>query len=163
MAEAGFGPGMPYLFSFFYSRQELGVRCGIFLSAAPLATTFAGALAYGITSGHTAIPSWRLLFLVEGIPPIILSFVVFFMLPDSPDKARFLSPEEKEVARARAIQQTGVEGEARRGGIELKQVLEAFKTPQTVIQALMYFSCNVSFSSVCISPFPFTCKTKLMS
>jgi len=42
MAEAGFGPGVPFLLSFFYRRHELGFRCGIFLSAAPLATTFAG-------------------------------------------------------------------------------------------------------------------------
>ncbi len=42
MAEAGFAPGVPYLLSFFYRRKELGLRCGIFLSAAPLATTFAG-------------------------------------------------------------------------------------------------------------------------
>jgi hypothetical protein len=41
-AEASFGPGIPYLLSFFYRRRELGIRCGIFLSAAPLATTFAG-------------------------------------------------------------------------------------------------------------------------
>lgn len=42
MAEAGFGPGVPFLLSFFYRRNELGLRCGLFLSAAPLATTFAG-------------------------------------------------------------------------------------------------------------------------
>lgn len=42
MAEAAFAPGVPYLLSFFYRRRELGLRCGIFLSAAPLATTFAG-------------------------------------------------------------------------------------------------------------------------
>jgi MFS family permease len=42
MAEAGFAPGVPYFLSFFYRRKELGFRCGIFLSAAPLATTFAG-------------------------------------------------------------------------------------------------------------------------
>lgn len=40
--EAGFGPGIPYLLSFFYLRHELGFRCGLFLSAAPLATCFAG-------------------------------------------------------------------------------------------------------------------------
>lgn len=40
--EAGFGPGIPYLLSFFYLRHELGLRCGFFLSAAPLATCFAG-------------------------------------------------------------------------------------------------------------------------
>lgn len=47
VSEAGFGPGIPYLLSFFYLRHEVGVRIAVFLSAAPLATTFSGALAYG--------------------------------------------------------------------------------------------------------------------
>ena len=59
LTEAGYGPGIPYLLSFFYLRKELGLRCGLFLSAAPLANTFAGALAYGITSGHPSFPQWR--------------------------------------------------------------------------------------------------------
>jgi hypothetical protein len=148
MGEAGFGPGVPYLLSFFYRRHELGFRCGIFLSAAPLATTFAGALAYGITSGHPSLASWRLLFLVEGLPSFVLAIFVFYYLPDSPDTARFLTPEEKEVARSRAILQTGMEGKDRIGRIEWREVLESFKSPQTLIQPLMYFSCNVSFSSL---------------
>ncbi|KAI1748610.1 major facilitator superfamily domain-containing protein [Xylaria castorea] len=76
-AEASFAPGIPYLLSFFYKRSELGIRCGFYVSAAPLATTFAGALAYGITSGHPAIANWRLLFIVEGIPSVLLAFVAF--------------------------------------------------------------------------------------
>lgn len=47
ISEAGFGPGMPYLLSFFYLRHELGVRIAVFLAAAPLSTSFSGALAYG--------------------------------------------------------------------------------------------------------------------
>ena len=66
-SEAGFGPGVPFLLSFFYLRHEVGLRVGIFLSAAPLANSFAGALAYGITSGHSKLANWRLLFLVEGM------------------------------------------------------------------------------------------------
>jgi len=71
--EAGYGPGIPYLLSFFYLRHEIGVRIGFFLSAAPLATCFAGALAYGITSGDDEgrIANWRLLFLVEGVPCVV--------------------------------------------------------------------------------------------
>lgn len=42
MAEAGFGPGVPFMLSFFYRRNELGFRSGLFLSAAPLATSFSG-------------------------------------------------------------------------------------------------------------------------
>lgn len=105
--EAGFGPGIPYLMSFFYRRHELGLRCGLFLSAAPLANTFAGALAYGITSGHAALANWRLLFLVEGLPVCAAALLAWFYLPDKPSAAKFLNEEEKEVARARALQQTG--------------------------------------------------------
>ncbi|KAK4159105.1 major facilitator superfamily transporter [Cladorrhinum sp. PSN259] len=148
MAEAGFAPGVPYLLSFFYRRRELGLRIGIFFSAAPLATTFAGALAYGITSGTAAISSWRLLFLVEGAPTLILAAVLFFYLPDSPDTAKFLTAEEKEVARSRAILQSGQEGKARLGSINKEEILAALGSLQTVIPALMYFSCNVSFSSL---------------
>jgi hypothetical protein len=121
-AEAGYGPGMPYLLSFFYMRGELGLRCGIFLSAAPFATCFAGALAYGITSGHSALTNWKLLFLIEGLPSVLLAFVAWFFLPDSPEKAKFLNAEEKEVARARAIRQVGQDGAARVGGISFKEV-----------------------------------------
>jgi hypothetical protein len=51
------------MFSFsFYRRREVGFRQGIFLSMAPLATCYAGALAYGITSAHTSIPNWKVCF-----------------------------------------------------------------------------------------------------
>ena len=119
--EAGFGPGVPYLLSFFYLRHELGFRIGFFLAAAPLANSFAGALAYGITSGHPELAKWRLLFLVEGIPTILMAPVAFFFLPDSPDKARFLNEEEKAIARARLVRQVGTP-EKRIGGLVWKDV-----------------------------------------
>ena len=106
--EAGFGPGVPYLLSFFYRRHELGLRCGLFLSAAPLANTFAGALAYGITSGQSSsLANWRLLFLVEGAPVCAAAILAWFFVPDSPASARFLTEEEKHVARARGLRQVG--------------------------------------------------------
>ncbi|KAI8628424.1 MFS general substrate transporter [Xylariaceae sp. FL1651] len=147
-AEAAFAPGIPYLLSFFYKRHELGLRCGLYVSAAPLATTFAGALAYGITSGHPAIANWRLLFIVEGVPSVLLAFVALRYMPDSADTARFLNEEEKQVAKARAIQQTGSEGIARIGHVNLKETFVALKDLKTWIPPLMYFSCNVSFSSL---------------
>lgn len=126
--EAGFGPGIPYLLSFFYLRHEVGLRIGIFLSAAPLATCFAGALAYGITSGHSHLANWRLLFLVEGLPTILMAPVAFFFLPDSPDKARFLNEEEKLVARARGVRQVG--SGKRVGGVVWKDIGAALLDPK---------------------------------
>lgn len=106
-AEAGFGPSIPFLLSFFYLRHELGFRIGIFLAAAPLASTFSGALAYGITSGSPALAKWKVLFLVEGLPTIAMVPIAFFYLPDNAAKAKFLTPEEREVAVARGVRQTG--------------------------------------------------------
>ncbi|KAK0743142.1 major facilitator superfamily transporter [Schizothecium vesticola] len=148
LAEAGFGPGVPYLLSFFYRRHELGLRCGLFLSAAPLATAFAGALAYAITSTATPLPSWRLLFLAEGLPAVLLSLAAFYLLPDSPDTASFLIPAERHAARARAVLQAGRPGVARLGSFAWPDALAALRAPHTWLQPLMFFSCNVSFSSL---------------
>ncbi|EPE25325.1 MFS general substrate transporter [Glarea lozoyensis ATCC 20868] len=146
--EAGFGPGIPFLFSFFYLRHEIGFRCGIFLSAAPLATCFAGALAYGITSDDSPpIANWRLLFLVEGLPCLVAAVATFFLLPDSPEKASFLTPEEKSVARSRARLQTG-KADREIGRLNFRDLGAALLDPKNYITALMYFSCNVSFSSL---------------
>lgn len=122
VAEIAYGPGVPYLLSFFYLRHELGLRCGLFLSAAPLANTFAGALAYGITSGHPGLAQWRVLFLVEGLPTIAMAAVAYFFLPDSPEKAKFLTAEEKVVARARGVAQAGAA--TRIGSINFREMFE---------------------------------------
>lgn len=89
-----------------------------------------------------------MLFLVEGLPNVALAAVIYFLLPDSPETAWFLTEEEKEVARARSILQTGHEGKSRIGGVSFSEVVDALKCPQTWLQPLMYFSCNVSFASL---------------
>lgn len=55
VVKASLGLRVLYYLSFFYLRLELSFRCGIFLSMALLASTFAGALAFGITSGYSTL------------------------------------------------------------------------------------------------------------
>jgi len=70
-AEAMYGPAVPLYLSFFYPRERLGLRVGLFLSGSALANAYGGALAYGISQARGVIHAWRILFLVEGqIPPI---------------------------------------------------------------------------------------------
>lgn len=155
VAEIAYGPGVPFLLSFFYLRHELGLRAGLFLSAAPLANTFAGALAYGITSGSTgALAKWRVLFLVEGLPTVAMAAVAFFFLPDSPEKARFLTAEEKAVARARGVQQAGTG--SRIGGINLKEMLQGLMDLKGWILGLSMFrvsyTADLTNTGQCTSP-----------
>lgn len=147
----------------------------MFASAAPLASTFAGALAYGITSGHSTLSNWRLLFLVEGLPTILLAPIAFFFIPDSPDHAKFLNVEEKAIAKSRAIRQAGTSN--RIGGLNLKQLFQTLYDAKAWCYAVcssvprskhpswffflrsntsrtdrclkcMYFSVNVSYASL---------------
>ncbi|KAI1763163.1 MFS general substrate transporter [Hypoxylon sp. FL1150] len=146
--EACYGPGIIFLLSFFYLRHEIGFRCGIFASAAPLASTFAGALAYGITSGHSHLANWRLLFLVEGLPTVAMAVVAFFFIPDSPEKARFLTDDEKDIVRSRVIRQVGTNADDRIGGFKLKDAIPFVKDLKAWICAVMYFCGNVTYGSL---------------
>lgn len=153
-AEAGFGPGVPYLMSFFYQRRELGLRCGLFLSAAPLANTFAGALAYGITSGHSKLANWRLLFLVEGIPTLLAVPLAWFCLPDSPAEAKFFTDEERKVAKARALRRSGEERQSR--GIVWNDIAMTLMDPKAWFTAVclpssLVSGCTDQCGSSCIS------------
>ncbi|KAK9323827.1 major facilitator superfamily domain-containing protein [Lipomyces orientalis] len=148
VAEAAYGPGVPFFLSFFYHRHEMAFRSGLFFSSAPLASAFAGALAYGITSGHSKLENWRLLFLVEGFPTMLMAVVALFFLPRSAPEARFFNAREKEIAIARLARQSGQT--SHKLGLNFKHILEALLEPRSWIIALMYFCVNVSFSSLSV-------------
>lgn len=103
ITEAAFGPGVPFYLSLFYQRDELAFRNGLFISAAPLATSFASSLAWFIVkvSSDGPISPWRALFLVEGFPSVIVAVFAWILIPDSPGRARFLTRRQRAVARLR--------------------------------------------------------------
>jgi MFS family permease len=105
LTECGFGPGLTLYLSFFYPRHEIGLRIGIYIAGSALASAYGGALAYGLSHITSGIAPWRLLFILEGIPTCLMAIVVWFYLPDAPDKCRFLNEEEKKIATARAQRQ----------------------------------------------------------
>ncbi|KAK0709676.1 major facilitator superfamily transporter [Lasiosphaeria miniovina] len=152
VAEACFAPGIPVILSYFYRREEIGLRVGIYLSAAPLATSFGGLLAYAIVSYlHSPyLAGWRLLFIAEGIPPVLLAIALAIFLPKSPEEAFFLKAYQKKIAEQRTIMQCGKTGQHRMGwnNIKPKQIWKTMVDPQTIVHGLMGFCCNVSFASL---------------
>lgn len=73
------------------------------IAAAPLASSFAGSLAYFITwlGARSPIQPWRLLFLVEGFPSIVAAVVAWSFVADTPDTAWFLTRRERKIAKLR--------------------------------------------------------------
>ena len=101
LAECAFSPGIPFMLSHYFKRDELALRVGALIAAAPLAASFASSLAWLITKAGERAPiaAWRLLFLVEGAPAVFVSAVVYFQI--NPEKASYLSSREKKVVRLR--------------------------------------------------------------
>ncbi|KFZ17414.1 hypothetical protein V501_01727 [Pseudogymnoascus sp. VKM F-4519 (FW-2642)] len=147
IGEAGF-TGIPYFLSFFYRKEELALRTGLFISAAPLATSFASALAWAILKlgENGPIAPWRLLFLVEGFPSVIVSVIAWHVIPDGPAKAKYLTPRERKVARLRLRRRQG--GAATKGGLKWREVLETILDPKAYLTAFMFFFTNMAFSSM---------------
>ncbi|KAI1334555.1 major facilitator superfamily domain-containing protein [Xylariaceae sp. FL0016] len=98
MAEAGFFPSALYHMSFWYKPSELPQRVAVFYSVGQLSNALSGLLAYaiGFMDGLGGLPGWRWLFLLEGLPAIILSVIALIWLPDYPETAKMLNDEERE-------------------------------------------------------------------
>lgn len=148
IGEAAF-VGVPFFMSFFYKRDELAFRTGLFISAAPLATSFASSLAWVITKIGNRLPiaDWRLLFLVEGFPSIIVSVFVFLYIPDNPETARYLTRREQKVAKLRLRKETSGK-EAGTRGLKWSEIRETLIDPKSYLTAAMFFCSNVAFSSL---------------
>ncbi|KAI1339802.1 major facilitator superfamily domain-containing protein [Xylariaceae sp. FL0016] len=95
--EAGLFPGLNVYLTFFYTKRELALRVGYLFVSAAIAGALGGLLAYGIgqMDGIRGLGGWRWIMIIEGIPSIILGIAVFFLLPNDPEHAYFLTPEEK--------------------------------------------------------------------
>ncbi|KAF8929181.1 hypothetical protein BGZ47_001234 [Haplosporangium gracile] len=109
VTESGLFPGSVYLISLWYTRAEQALRNGLFFSTATMAGAFGGVLAYGIAQmdGVSGLHGWQWIFILEGLPTILLTVVIYFYLPDFPSTAPFLNAEEKDLAVRRLLIDAG--------------------------------------------------------
>ena len=97
VAEAGFFPGIIYYLSTWYPAAQRARAVSWFMVAIPLTIVIGGPLAGYLLDmdGLGGLRGWQWLFLIEGLPAVILGVVVFFYLTDRPEEAHWLTPEER--------------------------------------------------------------------
>jgi ACS family tartrate transporter-like MFS transporter len=97
LAEAGFFPGVAYYLTLWFPEAHRGRAISRFYVAWPLSTVVMGAVAGSLLGlqGRLGLSGWQWLFLVEGAPAVLLSVVILFCLPDTPEKAAWLTADEK--------------------------------------------------------------------
>ena len=106
VAEAGYFPGIILYLTYWFRQRQLAHAFAIFLAAIPVAN-IVGAPVSGLILDHIhwfGFASWRWLLILEGVPALLGGCLTWFLLPDRPSDAKFLTCEEKnwlttEVAR----------------------------------------------------------------
>jgi ACS family tartrate transporter-like MFS transporter len=97
VAEAGFFPGMVLYLTLWFPRAYRARVIAAFLLSVPFNQIISAPLATSIMQIQAwGFRSWQWLFLIEGIPSILLGIAVLFYMTDRPSKARWLKPDERE-------------------------------------------------------------------
>jgi len=96
MAEAGFFPGVVFYLTQWFPPEHRARTISRFYIALPLSSTVMGSIASSLLAldGRFHLAGWQWLFLVEGIPPLILGIVFLRQLPDKPADAKWLTTSE---------------------------------------------------------------------
>lgn len=97
-AEAGFFPGVVYYMAHWFPMAHRGRAVSRFYASGPLSVIVMGLLSGWLLKldGVAGLRGWHWLFLMEGLPALIVGLAILRFLPDEPATARWLAPEEKD-------------------------------------------------------------------
>jgi ACS family tartrate transporter-like MFS transporter len=139
VAEAGFFPGVILYLTYWYPSKERARTVALFATGAVIAGIVGSPLSGSILElhGKGGLQGWQWLFLIEGIPAVVLGIVILFILPDRPQQAKWLSEAEKKWIQSRIDEET-----AKSSGKADQRQLGAFLSGRVWLFCLIYFLLN---------------------
>jgi ACS family tartrate transporter-like MFS transporter len=103
VAEAGFFPGMVFYLTLWFPNSVRAAILGVFIIANPVSTVIGAPLSTALLETSLfGLTGWQTMYIVEGVPALLLGFVTLFVLCDSPAQAKWLNDHERAVL-ARAV------------------------------------------------------------
>jgi len=149
LAEAGFFPGVIVFLTRWFVRQDRARAFALFLMATPVAQVISPLLCNpllhigttevvdGVTVVHPAIlglNGWQWVFIVWGIPAVVLGFCVLVYLTDRPAQAKWLKPDEREALEAEIAAEKALHQKSAH-----MTLLQALSQPRVLLLAFAYF------------------------
>jgi ACS family tartrate transporter-like MFS transporter len=139
LAEAGFFPGIILYLKAWFPATARARTVARFMTAAPLSGVIGGPISGALLGLHGTgrLAGWQWMFLLEGIPAVLLGIVVFFYLTDNPKDARWLSAEQ----RTWLLNALGHEQHSNSLDVRTN-FFAAFTNPAVWLLGLVYFGLN---------------------
>lgn len=135
VAEAGFFPGIILYLTYWYPAEYRARFLAAFAIAVPVSAVI-GAPISGLLlglDGTMGLRGWQWLFIIEGVPSVLLGIVTWFYLTDRPEKADWLSPEQKAWLSGR------LQAEVATKAARHLTLGEALTSPKVIMLSLIYF------------------------
>ena len=140
IAEAGFFPGIILYLTYWFPAREQAWIVSLFMAAVPLATVVGGPLSGAMLElhGFWGLAGWQWLFILQGLPAVLLGVIVLFFLDNRPEEAQWLTKAERKALSATLAAEAKATREAGYAGLG-----QALTRPRVLVLGLLYF-CIVS-------------------
>ncbi len=147
VAEAGFFPGIILYLSYWFPARQRAAATAMFMAAAPLSTVLGSPVSGALLEMHgiLGLSGWQWMFIVEAAPAIVLGVVVLFYMTDRPEKAKWLSDEERHWL------VTAMNAEAaKKAGTASHSAWRGLADPRVIALSLVYFGASAGLYTLSI-------------
>lgn len=134
VAEAGFFPGIILYLTYWYPAERRARMTALFMTAIALSGVIGGPISGWIMSsfgGVAGLKDWQWLFVLEGVPSVVMGIVTFFYLDDGIDQAKWLTNEEKTMLKRNIVTENAEKEDLHIGAV--------FAHPRVWLMSLIYF------------------------
>ena len=141
LAEAGFYPGIILYLTWWFPSAYRSRIIGVFMTAIPISVITGSIVSSQMLrlDGWLGMAGWQWLFIIEAIPAVILGFLVWFYLTDTPEHARWLRADQREWLMLRLATER-----EQREAIRHYALGETLRNPRVWLLTLVYFGQNMS-------------------
>ena len=147
VAEAGFFPGIILYMTYWFPGPRRTKMIALFMTAIAISNVIGSPLSGAIMQymdGMNGWRGWQWLFVVEGLPSVLVGVLVIVLLPNGPKKAKWLTPQEQDMVVQRIQEEEATKQEIGKGA----HFLDAFKDYRVWALAVVYFCGVVCFYAV---------------
>ena len=146
-AEAGFFPGVLLFLTYWFPSQYRARIVAIFMTSIPIASFLGSPMSALLLemNGLGGLKGWQWLFILEGVPTVLLGIVCLFFLTDRPSQARWLSEAQRTWLNQR------IEGEAaKRKAIGHLSLLQLARNKYFIVMAVVASGASAAGTSLSI-------------
>ncbi len=140
IAEAGFFPGIIFYLTLWFPASYRARIVGLFMFAIPISTVIGAPISGALLNldGWMGLRGWQWMFIIEAIPALVMSVVVFFYLTDRPPNALWLDADERDWLRDRLAAE-----QATRERHGAASWLQSMLDPRVIALGFVYMGCNI--------------------